>query len=175
MKTEITTIKPEYIGHREGIVFDIMDDCAILRLFYYDPTPMEIMQIRHSETFEMKSIELKDALYVLFKIGSLNWMDAPYNIHLSTNWEQKENYKDMEELELLIQMVDCKTGFVRFLRSIDLKGSILTQIKKAIENQLQMPFDRKIYDKNIDECYRKYSTNQMAKMAGYGFRLHKNN
>lgn len=52
---------------------------------------------------------------------------------------------------------------------------ILTQIKKAIENQLQMPFDRKIYDKNIDECYRKYSTNQMAKMAGYGFRLHKNN
>lgn len=175
MKTEITTIKPEYIGHREGIVFDIMDDCAILRLFYYDPTPMEIMQIRHSETFEMKSIELKDALYVLFKIGSLNWMDAPYNIHLSTNWEQKENYKNMEELELLIQMVDCKTGFVRFLCSIDLKGSILTQIKKAIENQLQMPFDRKIYDKNIDECYRKYSTNQMAKMAGYGFRLHKNN
>lgn len=176
MKTYLfSTNQPDYIGHKEGIQFDIVDVCAILRIFYYDPTPMELFECQFSETFEMKAIELKDALYLLFKIGSLNWMDAPYNIHLSKNWDNKDSYKEMEEIDLVIQMVDCRTGTVKLLRSIELKGNIIKQIKKAIERQLQLPFEQKTYDENIAECYKKYSTNQMAKMAEYGFRLHKNN
>lgn len=176
MNTNIyTTIMPEYIGHAECVQFDIMDECAVLNLFYYDPTLYEMLQVRCSDTFEMKTLELKDSLYVLIKIGELNWVDAPYNIHLSKNWENKDSYKEMEELELFIKMIDCKTGRVGILRSIELKGNIIKQIKKAIERQLQLSFDRKTYDENIVECYKKYSTNQMAKMAAYGFRLHKNN
>ena len=176
MKTYVySTNRPDFKGHKEGIQFDIVDACAILRVFFYDPTPWEQFELQFSEAFEMKAIELKDALYLLFKFGSLNWMDAPYNIHLSENWDNKDSYKEMEEIDFLIQLVDCRTGTVKLLRSIELKGNIIKQIKKAIERQLQLPFDRKTYDENIIECYKKYSANQMAKMAGYGFRLHKNN
>ena len=175
MNTNLYTTRiPEYRGHMECVLFDIMDECAVLNLFYYNPTPHEIVQVLCSDNFEMKTLELKDALYVLTKIGELNWMDAPYNIHLSKHWENKDSYKEMEELELFIKMIDCTTGIVSILRTINLKGNIIKQIKKAIERQLQLPFDRKTYDENIVECYKKYSTNQMAKMSGYGFRLHKN-
>lgn len=170
-----STTQPNFKGHKEGIQFDIMDECATLRIFYYDPTPSEQFELKFSETFEMKAIELKDSLYLLFKFGNLNWMDAPFNIHLCKNWYNKDSYNEMEEIDLLIQLVDCTTGTVDLLRTIPLKGNIIKQIKKAIERQLQLPFDSKIYDKNIAECYKKYSTNQMVKMAGYGFRLHKNN
>lgn len=176
MKTYVySTNRPDFKGHQEGVQFDIVDVCAILRVFYYDPTPWEQFELQFSEVFEMKAIELKDALYLLFKIGSLNWMDAPFNIHLCKNWDDKDTYKEMEEIDLLIQLVDCRTGTVKLLRSIELKGNIIKQIKKAIERQLQLPFEQKTYDANIAECYKKYSTNQMVKMAGYGFRLHKNN
>ena len=176
MKTYLfSTNQADFKGHKEGIQFDIVDACAILRIFYYDPTPLEQFELQFSETFEMKAIELKDSLYLLFKFGNLNWMDAPFNIHLCKKWYNKDSYNEMEEIDLLIQLVDCATGTVKLLRTIELKGNIIKQIKKAIERQLQLPFDRKTYDENIAECYKKYSTNQMVKMAGYGFRLHINN
>ena len=128
MKTYVySTNRPDFKGHQEGIQFDIVDVCAILRVFYYDPTPWEQFELQFSEAFEMKAIELKDALYLLFKIGSLNWMDAPFNIHLCKNWDDKDTYKEMEEIDLLIQLVDCKTGTVKLLRSIELKGNIIKQ------------------------------------------------
>ena len=51
-KNIYTTIMPEYIGHAECVQFDIMDECAVLNLFYYDPTLYEMLQVRCSDTFD---------------------------------------------------------------------------------------------------------------------------
>jgi len=168
-------IVPEYIGHEEGVQFDIMDECAVLSFNYYNPTIEEILECQFAENIEIRTLELKDTLLVLFKIGDLNWIESPYNIHLSCHWENKDSYKDMKELPLLFKMVDCNTGTVSLLRLITLDGAIITQIKKAIEQQLKQPFEQEKYDAYITELFKKYTTKQMIKMSTCGFKSHKNN
>lgn len=169
-KIEIGTVIPEFIGHNEGTVFDITDDGAILRIFYDDPTPEELYQLAAGMPFEMKTLELKDVLYILVKFGSLCWMDCPYNVNLSLHLTKITYIRNAKRLPLLVSVINGKNGKIEYMRLIDLNEHIIKQINNAMQSQLQKPFNRTEYGRHIAEAYSLYSSAKMAKIASYGLR-----
>lgn len=171
-KLEVITVGdifPQFIGYPEGPQFDVSDDEIVLRIFLDKPTIEEIKQIRYGKPFEMKAFEMKDVLYVLFKFGKLEWMDAPFNAHLSIYLSNPYNLEDHNILN--ISLFDCSNGKLEGMRVIGLNENIRKQILKAMQGQLAKDFDYMEYGEQISEAYMKYSSKQMAKLAPYGFRI----
>lgn len=162
-------IFPQFIGYPEGAQFDVLDDEIGLRIFIDEPTMEEIKQIQSGTPFEMKAFEMKDVLYVLFKFGKLEWMDAPYNAHLSIHLSNPHNLENHNILN--IYLFDSSNGKLEAMRVIGLNENIRKQILKAMQGQLAKDFDYMEHGKQISEAYMRYSSKQMAKLASYGFRI----
>lgn len=151
------------IRYQEGIRFDFDQDGPTLQVFFENPTPDEIMQMKQGN-FKIGYWQHKDIIFILTKFGDLEWMDAPYNIHLSKSFtlatpEESQGYG------LTIYFVDASTGILKVMRLIGLEHEFSLKLKEAIEAQGRMPFDKVDYANNISICYRTYSTKDMLKYA----------
>ncbi len=162
---EVGTIVFGAISPREGIQFDINDYGGIIRIYFDSPTAEEIEQINSEDAIKMGALELKDALYILIKFGSLNWMDAPFNIHLSSMLTEKSELGEIDELPVYVELYDRCKGRLEAINRLRLNRELTMQIKKAAEQQLKKTFERSSYDADILQTYRKYSTKDMVKMA----------
>ena len=69
----------------EGTQFDLADDGAFLAVYFSRPDEKEVAQFGAENPFEFRFVTLQGIMMCVFRIGSLNWMDAPYTPHLSQN------------------------------------------------------------------------------------------
>lgn len=67
----------------EGTQFDLADDGAFLAVYFSRPDEKEVAQFGAENPFEFRFVTLQGIMMCVFRIGSLNWMDAPYTPHLS--------------------------------------------------------------------------------------------
>lgn len=78
---EVGQVVDKFKNHQEGVLFDVADDGATMIAFFKKPSGNEISQFQGN--FEIRLTELYGIIMMTFKIGHLNWMDAPYSPHLS--------------------------------------------------------------------------------------------
>lgn len=147
----------------EGTKFDFTQGGPVLIMFLERPTEKEIQQVK-SGRLQIGFWYKDDVIFVLFKFGSLNWMDAPYNVHLSEPFTFEEIVPN-SGFGLHVFLVDAATGIIKAMRLIGLGTTFSIQLKKAIEKQKNAAFDESLYDKAIMRVYGNYSTNDMIKYA----------
>jgi len=145
----------------EGTKFDFTQGGPILTIFLEHPTEKETQQIKNGRL--QIGFWCKDnIIFLLFKFGSLSWMDAPYTIHLSKPFAFEEIIPG-SGFGLHVFLVDAATGIIKAMRLIGLGTTFSIQLKKAIEKQKNTAFDESLYDKAIMRVYGNYSTNDMIK------------
>lgn len=160
------------ISYREGLKFDFRQDGAGLYITFDTPTTKEIDSIRNGD-IEISVYPKDELLFLLFKFGSLPWMDAPYSAHLSEPFTFEE-LTEGKGYSLFIVLIDAKTGIVKVIRQIGLSTKFSTQFQKLVEKQKEMPFDKQEYDRKINEVFANYSTEDLVKRTILGYR-HKAN
>ncbi len=167
---KVGNIYPQAKGHMEGCYFDISDEGGTLLVYFDHPTKEEKEAFKAKERFELRMLEMSDIMMFLVKFGSLNWMDAPYNPHLSRNLSgiRREEGKG---LKLTIMLFDTATGKLETLRLVSLSERMTDKIRKAYKELMARPFERSVYDRKIDLVFARYSTNDLVKMSGSGFRI----
>jgi len=154
--------------YQEGIKFDFTNSGAYLYIMFNSPTKKEIENIRNGNV-EFAVYPADEVLFMLFKFGSLQWMDAPYSVHLSKDLV----LQDIEEGQgyaLHITLINADNGIVEVLRLIGLSTKFSQQLKKLIEKQKDMPFDINSYNLKINYIYRNYSADDIAKRTIIGYR-----
>lgn len=162
----------EAIGYQEGILFDVNDSGILVKVFFENPTNNEIEQFNADMPFEMKLVELRNIIFPLLKFGNLQWMDAPYSVHLSKNLDHLEVPTEGNGLAMQIALYDTHTGKLCNNRVIGLSTKMSKKLIKIINEQKQKPFDRREYDRNIRDVYATYPTKKLLQMAIETFRLH---
>jgi hypothetical protein len=94
------------------------------------------------------------------------WSDAPSSVHL-TAAEQggvlavPDPHITLESRAVLeIVLVDAATGIIKALRDVSLSPEFTRALHQAIREQAEAPFDRRAYDRALQEAYRRWPTSE---------------
>ena len=149
-------------NYAEGVKFSVSDGGGELIVFFQRPTAREIEQFKTGK-IKFGYYTYKNIIMLLVKIGELEWMDAPYSVHLSKNLTKLHNIEDGQGLGTVIMLVDALGGEVKTLKLVGAPTRLTRGLFDAIEKQKEMPFDD--YDKNMNYLFRTYSTKELVKRA----------
>ena len=168
---EVGKTVERYIGHKEGVYFDMDDAGASLTVFFKSPSQYEIAQFYATSRFEIRMAETRDIVIFTIKIGALNWMDAPYTPHLSKNLTTLQDVPDGMGYSMTILLVDTTTGKVEHSRFLSLGTNFSRAIKKTVEKKLTEPFDKDAYYKKVELLLSAYTTKQLVSMSNVYFKI----
>lgn len=171
MEFTVGKVYKEVIGHPEGVFFDI-NNCAIMVNIYMNrPKPEELEQFDVGKPFQMKLVELRNIIFPLFKFGNLNWMDAPYSVHLGSKLTNFEVPSEGEGWGMIVSLFDTSTGTLCKNMLIGLSTKMSKDLIKMLKKQFEHPFDVAEYDANLRMVYAAYPTKALVKMATSSFKL----
>lgn len=162
---EVGQIVSEFVNHQEGTLFDMSDSGAELYIFFRKPTSSEVEQFKSGQRFEIRFTEIHGVIMLLFKIGNLNWMDAPYSPHLSKNLTEFVLPNVEQGLSLTLTLVDAVTGEVKAIRLIGLSNNFTKKFFGTVMDQKLKDFNAKEYNIALNKIYSLYSTNKLVKMS----------
>ncbi|MBO5283650.1 MAG: hypothetical protein J6B43_11110 [Lachnospiraceae bacterium] len=162
---KIGQVVESFIGHDECVKFDLSDAGGTLIVFFQDPAQKEIEQFRAGERFEIRMVDLQNVIMLTMKIGSLNWMDAPYTPHLSPELTRYQLPESGEGLALTVILVDTATGRIKHMRLLGLSSDFTKKLFGAAMEKKMQPFDKDAYFDSIQEIYAKYQTKDLVKMS----------
>lgn len=155
----------QFAAHKEEVLFDIDDGGATLLIFFNDPTEKEIEQFSAGKSFEIRFTELYSIIMVTAKIGELNWIDAPYTIHLSKNLSNLAVPEDGQGLALTLMLIDGNNGQIKNIRLLGLSKEFTTKLYAAILRQSQKEFSKPRHYENLSKVFNRYKTDEIVKMG----------
>ena len=162
---QVGEVVPEFVGHPEVPLFDIDDSGARLIVFFNDPSEKEIEQFKGNRSFEIRFVEIRGIIFMLFKVGILNWMDAPYTPHLSPNLTKIQIPNEGEGLSLLVIFVNGRTGEIKSMRLLGLSEKFSRKLLGAVMELKMKPFDLRRHNATVNSVYSSYSTNQLLRLS----------
>lgn len=161
----------EFKNHAQGIQFDIADNGATMFVFFDEPTNEEIKQFESGSDFEIRALEIYDVIMLTVKIGNLNWMDAPYNVHLSKNLTTLQPINYNKGLGLTLVLIDVSTGEIKHIRFMSLSERFSKELFRMVRTQKEKVFNKQVYAMNINCIFGSYSTRELVKMSSVYCRL----
>lgn len=156
---------PKFVNHEEGVLFDISEDGSSMIVFFDNPTEHESAQFSDGNPFEMRFISIYNIIMITSKIGSLNWMDAPYSPHLSQNLAALTLPKDNHGLSLVLYLVNSRNGKIISMRLLGLSTRFTKEFFNCVSEEKKKEFDLAEYKTNLYKIYRSYSTKELVKMS----------
>lgn len=156
---------PSFINHAENVKFDIANDGAMLVVFFRDPKQHEIDQFKAREPFEIRFLQLHGVIFLTVKVGSLAWMDAPYNPHLSKNLTELQYIDNGQGLAMQLVLVDAVTGQIKHMRLLGLSERFTLSLYQATKEELEKPFDYTNYTTQLSELFQNYTTKRLVLLS----------
>lgn len=163
VRYEIGQIIPEFIGHEECVKFDVADDGASLLVFFNRPNTNEIEQFKNGHSFEIRYVQLKEVIMILVKIGSLNWMDAPYTPHLSKNLTRLVQPEPGQGLALTIYLIDSATGKICSMRLVGLSERFTKSLFDTVSEVWKKDWNPNEYRMTLNRIFASYTTKDLVK------------
>lgn len=150
-------------GYQEGVKFDFDNSGAVLFLFFSNPTEAEINSVKKGR-LQIGVYENSKILFMLFKFEGMEWMDAPYNVHLSQPYEL-QSVSDGIGYSMTIFLINANTGILEAGRFIGWRSDMSRKFKEAIECQRSYKYNMDTYNKIVNQVYGNYSTKDMVSRA----------
>lgn len=164
-KYEVGQVIDNFRNHAEGTQFDLADDGATMIVFFNRPTSNEIEQFKAGNNFEIRFVELKDVIMITAKIGNLNWMDVPYNPHLSKNLTKFQLPNENQGLGLTLILVDAVTGEIKHMKLLGLSERFTKKLYGTVMELKVKEFDKNSYIAALNSIFTSYDTKQIVKMS----------
>ena len=154
----------------ECCVFDADDAGLLLAFNYNSPTTTEIQSFKADTPFEIRFVRIDGILFILAKVGSMPWVDAPYAVQLS----RSASFPQLGENEgyaLTLALIDRTTSTVKGLRLIGLGHGFSNDLRSEILTHADDILIQSDYDRKISEIYRRYSTEQLVRFSTKRYKI----
>ena len=152
-----------FVNHQEGALFDISDGGANLIIFFRHPTKEEIEQFNNE--FEIRFTEICGVIMMTFKIGNLQWMDAPYSPHLSKHLTTLNIPAENQGLGVTLFLVDAITGEIKSMRLMGLSNDFTKKLFDLVMQHQTKEFNIREYSNSINRIYATYPTDKIVHMS----------
>jgi hypothetical protein len=149
--------------YQEGVKFDFDQSGGTLFLFFKNPTGEEINSIQKGK-LQIGMYENSKIIFMLFKFENMEWMDAPYNVHLSPPYEL-QFIRNGIGYGMTIFLINANTGILEAGRLIGWRTDMSRKFKEAVECQRSYRYDTFKYTQTLNQVYGNYSTKDMVERA----------
>lgn len=149
--------------YQEGIKFDFNQGGGTLYILYDRPKQKEVEEIRKGR-LQMGILYKQDIIFLLFKFGNLNWMDAPYSYQLSEPHELSTP-EDDTGYSMTVLLIDAATGILKVVRQIGWPTKMSRQFHDYVAQQRNRDFSNHLYNAKLNEIYKNYTTNYLVGVA----------
>lgn len=149
--------------YQEGVKFDFTQSGPVLTMFFDKPTEKEIECVR-SGGLQCGFYVKDEIIFMLFKFGGLEWVDAPYSIHLSKPFEFQQIDEGMG-FGLNVYFVDAATGILKVMKLFGLHTKFSISLRDEMLAQRQKSFDVGKYQQKINQVYGNYCTKDFVDRA----------
>lgn len=146
----------------EGVKFDITDGGMNLLIYFNHPTEEEKHSIS-KEDARYGYYKQDNVIFMLFKFGSLEWVDAPYSIHLSKHLTELQEVTEGNGYAINVYLIDAATGILEVARLISMNTRTSKLLREDILKQKEMNYDG--YEQLLSNIYRSYSTKALVDKA----------
>ena len=162
---------PQFAGRGEGTFFEAGANGYTLVYLLDRPRPDEIAAMSAGQSFDIRSLTLNGAVWILTKCGSMAWTDAPYSPHMSAHVSELIEPTDPAQGTLLtLILLDTRTTEIKALRAIGLGHDFSRQLYRDIQAELAKPFGTDYY-RRVAATQAAYSTKKLADLASNRWRL----
>lgn len=144
----------------EGVTFDITDSGAILLVKFPHPTAKEKREFK-SRGWQFKVATVDEIVFLLVRMGTLAWMDAPYNVHRSKHLTTIPSVPDGEGLAVHALFIDAATGILVAQKLVSMETVDSRQLMASIVSQPHMAD----YDIRLSNIMEKYQTTDLLGMV----------
>lgn len=143
----------------DGAIFDMDDGGGMLLIQMQKPTAAERRAFKDGLSFRFAVVE--DIIFVLVRMGTMPWMDAPYYRALSRNLTRFMVPQPGQGLAIQATLVDSTTGIVEGLKLVSLKTDETLMLMRAIHDQPVIPD----YDSRLRRVMAQYSVDDLVRIS----------
>lgn len=177
-QSEIVMVKTE-IGEKfflsinqEGLFFDTDKMGANLIVGFYSPTQKEIAQFSTATDMRFGLSVIDNILFILAKIGDLNWMDAPYNPSFASSLKPLDfELTDENGMRMWVYLVDVRTNILKAQRLIVLGRKFSRDFQHIAKGIVQKSGQVSDFNYRLQNVYKKYSTNNLVDLANSYYKV----
>ena len=163
---------PDFRSSQEVIKFDMDDSGAMLYIVYPDMTDKELSQFSSGSSFEVRFLERYGFDFLMFKFGSLPWMDVDYDIRLSPELSAvPEIDNDTDGISLTCAFFEGRTGELKELRVVGLGNKFSKSFLAAAAKKLDEPLDETQRNKNLYDVRSRFPASSLVDQATDRYKL----
>lgn len=165
--TELAVGKPFPLvrGKSEGCFFFIHNEGMYLIANFDTPTDHEIAQMKSSARFEIRWTTVDGIIVITTKLGTLNWIDAPFAPQLEIARNRLNLDTISHGLPLTLILTDARTTNIRVIRMIGISVGFTSSLITAMRDLAHESLDISAYNAIVNGIFRKYSTTVLANMG----------
>lgn len=152
--------------HPEGTTYNINYGYHELALFHRNPTPAEKNQFNQAPA-QIALWNNPPVLWIAVKFGALNWIDAPYTIHLThPDARAMPELKSPEERYTLTMLyVNANGGNIEAIRIATMSPAMSRDFRQIVEQQKAQHHDPNEYDHQVKLTISTTTSTQIANKA----------
>lgn len=144
---------------QDGVRFDMTDGGGVLGIFFAKPKASEKKSFQSGLSMRFRVVD--DIIFLLIRMGADQWMDAPYNRHLSRNLTHLERPAEGMGLAVHAMLVDASTGVLVAQKLVGLSTDGSNALIDAIQAQPKIPD----YDIRLQRVFNRYRTTDLLEGA----------
>ena len=129
-----------------------------LTVGYPDITEEEISELQNGD-FEKAFTKINDTIFLLCKIGRIEWMDAPFEPRLNPGHYTFPQFEPGTGAPMVLQIVDSATGQLKALRVVGMGNVLSNRLHKACQEQLDTGITLSPAENSflVEKAYQEYS------------------
>lgn len=143
----------------DGVFFDLTDSGGMLLIRMARPTAEERRAFKQGLSIRFAVVD--QIIFLLVRMGRLQWMDAPYYRWLSPHLSQIELPEEGYGLSINAMLADGETGMLQGIKMIGLDTDTSRKLMAAAIVQPKIPD----YDARLRQVMLRYSTEELLKEA----------
>jgi len=139
----------------DGAQFDMTDGGGILLIKFNSPTSKEVDQIKNGKIRYSISY-LNNVIYILWKFGSLEYLETPYSFSASKNLTELQEPIDSSGYAVNMILADSSDGEIKAIKLLSLSNRASKKLLDLISKQPYMELGE--YYVNVLNTQSKYTT-----------------
>ncbi len=155
---------PSQKGQADHSQFDITNPCSILFVTLDKPTNYELEQFASKQKV-IRMTQFPGCIWMTFKFGELEWMDAPYSPHLSKQADFPGAIHSGGCSSISLAVVDSSDGKVKYCERLSFSEEFATSLKESVSLLLAQPFNKDRYDYLLEDVQSQLEPTQIAEKS----------
>ena len=166
IRTKNTPYETAGKQHPEGTTYHIHCGIHELALFHRNPTAAEKNRFNNAPA-QMALWNNPPVLWIAVKFGSLDWIDAPYTVHLThpDSRTMPELKPPEERYPLTMLYVNADGGDIEAIRVATMSPAMSRDIRRISQEQEAEKYDPENYERSLRTTMEQYEPRQIARLA----------